>query len=397
MLSRLPLRPGLKRLIKIMLSLLLILMIIIASGIAFIEIQRHRTVALPTPSGPFAVGRMEYDWTDQSRIDPFAPHTSQKRELVVWSWYPATRVPGAQTAPYLPAKWGQANDNQIVQSDDSIQTHSVDHAPLSNSMARYPVLIFEPGMGKIPTQYTTLLEDLASHGYIIFAINPTYSSDVVVFPDGRVAESTTAGKIEDSAGLQAADRIIQVWAQDEIFTINQIDKLNAQPGDMFNQHLDLTRLGLFGHSFGGATAAQVCHLDARCKAGIDIDGDLFGNVVQSGVTQPFMVIQHDQGSCSDADCRAFQNEVHTLLRTVPKGAGYSLSVKNTEHFNFSDYGAYFSLLRPFGVLGSIDGQHGIQITRTYVRAFFDTYLNSTPSALLHGPSSAYPEVQFSTP
>ncbi|GHO83989.1 alpha/beta hydrolase family protein [Dictyobacter formicarum] len=398
MLSRLPLRPGLKRLIRIFLSLLLILIVIIVSGVAFIEIQRHRTVALPAPSGPFAVGRMEYDWTDRSRVDPFAPHAGQKRELVVWSWYPAAHTSGSQSAPYLPAKWGQANDNQIMQSNDSIQTHSIDHAPLSSSSERYPVLIFEPGMGKIPTQYTTLLEDLASHGYIIFAINPTYSADVVAFPDGRVAEATNAGKVEDGANLQVAgDRIIQVWAQDVIFTMNQLDTLNAQPGNIFSQHLDLTRLGLFGHSFGGATAAQVCHMDARCKAGIDIDGALFGSVAQSGVTQPFMVMQHDPGACSDADCRSFQNKVHTILRTVPKDSSYDLSVKNTEHFNFSDYAVYFSPLRLFGLLGSIDGQRGIQITRTYVRTFFDTYLNNKPSPLLREPTNAYPEVQFSAP
>jgi predicted dienelactone hydrolase len=190
---------------------------------------------------------------------------------------------------------------------------------------------------------------------------------------------------------------VSVWAKDVLFVMDQLGKLNTTPGNLLSGHLDLTRLGVFGHSFGGATAAQVCHLDARCKAGIDIDGDLFGDVVQTGLDTPFMVIQHDWGTCSASDCLAFRHEIQAILRTVPPDRRYEITVKGTEHFNFSDYAVYFSLLRTFGQLGSIDGTRGVQITRAYVRAFFDTYLNNAPSSLLQGSTSAYPEVQFLTP
>src|SRR5712692_1383230 len=155
MLSYASLRTGLQRLARILLILLLVIVVIIISSVAFVEIRRHQALILPAPTGPYAVGRMEYDWTDQSRHDLFAPHAGTKRELVVWAWYPAVHVPGAPSAPYLP------------QSSDSIQTHSVDRAPLATDAARYPVLIFELGLGNIPSYYTTLLEDLASHGYVI--------------------------------------------------------------------------------------------------------------------------------------------------------------------------------------------------------------------------------------
>ncbi|MEO8972644.1 MAG: hypothetical protein ABI406_13725 [Ktedonobacteraceae bacterium] len=405
MLSRFPLHPWRKRLAKILLILLLMLVIVTVSCVAFVEIRRNQTLVLPAPTGPYAVGRMEYDWTDQSRTDPLAPQAGMKRELVVWAWYPAVRVSGAQPAPYLPSKWAQLSDlqhgllgQQLFQSNASIQTHSFESAPLAPTVARYPVLIFEPGLGNIPTQYTTLLEDLASHGYIIFAITPTYSSDVVVFPDGRVANATSTGNLDNAANLQAAgNRLVTVWAQDVIFVMNQLDRLNATPGNMWSQRLDLARLGVFGHSFGGATAAQVCQLDARCKAAIDIDGDLFGNVVQTGLDKPFIVLQSNPGTCSDASCRSFQHDIQAVLRTAPHGAGYHLGIKNTEHFNFTDYAVYFSPARAVGLLGSIDGVRGLQITRAYVHAFFDTYLNQTPSPLLQGPVSAYPEVQFSPP
>lgn len=398
-------RPWLKRLARMLLILFLIFVLVVVSCLVFVEIRRHQTLVLPTPTGPYTVGRMEYDWTDLARADPLAPRAGVKRELVVWAWYPATHVSGGKVAPYLPAKWAQLSDQQhgllgqlLFQSNDSIQTHSVENAPLAPAAARYPVLIFEPGLGNIPTQYTTLLEDLASHGYIIFAITPTYSSDVVVFPDGRVADATPTGNLDNAANPQAAgDRLVTVWAQDVIFVMNQLDRLNATPGTMWSQRLDLARLGVFGHSFGGATAAQMCQMDARCKAGIDLDGTLFGSVVQTGLKKPFMVIRSDPGTCSDSNCRSFQRKIQAILRTVPHGESYNMSIKDTKHFNFSDYAVSFSPARPLGLLGSIDGVRGLQITRTYVRAFFDTYLNRTASPLLQEPSSIYPEVQFSTP
>jgi predicted dienelactone hydrolase len=399
-------RRWVKRLVKSLLILPLLIVLVLASSIVFAEIRRNQTLVLPAPTGPDAVGRMEYDWTDQSRTDPLAPRAGTQRELIVWAWYPAMRVSGVKVAPDLPPTWAQLSDQQhgrfgqlLFQRTDSIQTHSVENAPLSTASARYPVLIFEPGLGNIPTQYTTLLEDLASHGYIIFAITPTYSSDVVVFPDGREASATSAGRLpETNANLQAAgNQLVTVWAQDVIFVMNQLDRLNATPGTMWSQRLDLTRLGDFGHSFGGATAAQVCQLDRRCKAGIDLDGALFGPVVQTGLEKPFMVIQSDRGSCSMFSCRSFQNEVQAILRPVPSNERCHLSIKGTQHFNFSDYAVYFSPARALGLLGPIDGVRGLQITRAYVLAFFNTFLNQIPSPLLQGPASAYPEVQFLTP
>ena len=50
----------------------------------------HRTnITLPTPTGPFAVGRTIYDWTDDATLDMLAPVLGTKRELLVWIWYPA--------------------------------------------------------------------------------------------------------------------------------------------------------------------------------------------------------------------------------------------------------------------------------------------------------------------
>ena len=46
-------------------------------------------------------------------------------------------------------------------------------------------------------------------------------------------------------------------------------------------------VGVFGHSLGGATAAQLMHDDRRVRAGIDLDGTLYGPVTTAGLDRPF--------------------------------------------------------------------------------------------------------------
>jgi predicted dienelactone hydrolase len=65
----------------------------------------------------------------------------------------------------------------------------------------------------------------------------------------------------------------------------------SDPAGKFTGRLDMTRVGIFGHSFGGAQAAQFCSQDSRCKAGVDVDGAPHGSVIQAGINRPFMFLQ----------------------------------------------------------------------------------------------------------
>jgi len=257
----------------------------------------------------------------------------------------------------------------------------------------------QPGLGPIATDYTTLAEDLASHGYVVVASTPTYSASVVVFPDGRVARSSASGTIADDAAPDAAkiilDRLLTVWAGDNVFITNQLEKLNrAGPSGRFTGKLDLQAIGVWGHSFGGASAAQTCRLDNRCKAGADLDGTLYGDVVRVGLHQPFMFIWSEPKDQTDTRWQQSMRDAQQLYDRLRNG-GYQLTIRGTAHFNFSDYAVlYEPIVKLIGGLGPIDGQRGLQITSDYLNAFFAKYLKGADSPLLTGPSPEYPEVQF---
>ena len=378
------------------------LVVLAAALIAYLNIAHDQPLVLPAPTGPYGVGRTEYDWTDANRIDPLSDRPGEKRELAVWVWYPAPAPQQGSTAPYLPSDWVRArNADQgmaggIIETRfSSIQTHSFADAPPSGGQSAYPVIIMEPGMGPIPTDYTVYAENLASHGYVVIGVNPTYTSNVIVFPNGRIALRSDKGTIPDSADAAAADqdasRIGRVWTADVLFVMDRLEALNADRSTPFYHRLDLGQLGVFGHSFGGATAASVCKMDARCRAGADLDGTLFSYQASGTLQVPFMFMAED--GCG-RDCDTLRQAYSTS-----GGAAYYLSIRGTRHFNFSDMPLRLPplsgiLLEKMGYIGPIGPARGLEISNAYLVAFFDRSLKGINSQLLEGPSSKYPEVHF---
>jgi predicted dienelactone hydrolase len=373
-------------------------------GLAFagyVAVLHRRTLLLPSPTGSYRVGRNEFDWIDSSRTDPFSDRPGEKREILVWVWYPADAAQGGHAAPYLPPAWIKARDadagiGKYIESDTSaIQTHSFENIPVSGSQTTYPVILMQPGMGPGPADYTIFAENLASYGYIVVGINQAYTSNLVVFPDGRAVRRSESGTIPDDADAATVDsdagRIGKVWTDDAVFVMDQLQALNADPSGLFHNRLDLAHIGLFGHSFGGATAASVCKLDRRCKAGADLDGTLFSYQAKGTFQTPFMFMAED--GCGK-DCAT----MHESFTDSQADASY-LSVLGTGHFNFSDLPLRWLppvrfLFRQAGYIGAIGLRRGLEISNAYLVAFFDRYLKNINSDLLQSSSSAYPEVQF---
>ena len=398
-------RLTLRRAIRILALLLILTTVAMLAAAAFGWFRHNQEVTLPQPAGPYAIGRVVFDWVDPTRPELFGPDPGAHRELVVWAWYPAAAGSSAgQVATYLPANWRQAVERSrgiasalVVQNLAAVRAHAVADAPIASGP--FPVIIMQPGLGPIASDYTTLAEDMASRGYAVVASTPTYSANVVVFPDGRVVEGTDAATVSDSASPSEAkttlDRLVNVWASDNRFLMDQLQKLNAaDPSGRFTGKLDLNAIGVVGHSFGGASAAETCRLDARCKAGANLDGSPYGDVIRAGLRQPFLFMWSEPAFPQREGQRQAVQDMQTLV-SHSTGKLYQLTIQGMRHFNFSDYAVlYEPVLKPMQMLGAIDGRRGLQITTTYVAAFFDQNLRGTPQTLLDGPSPDYPEVQF---
>ena len=368
-------------------------------------IMRAQTSSPPAPTGSYSVGRMRFDWVDESRADTIE-QSGGKREIVVWVWYPAAPKQGAAPAEWLPGKWGAlyASELQRLQPDavkqqsegaaTPVRVHAYEDAPVVAGRERFPVLVFSPGFGVLPTTYTALIEDIVSHGYIVAGIVPTYFVPVTVFDDGRTLSGRSLGPMISLSTLVG----------DIGFTINQLAKMDAEATSALRGRLDLDHVGLFGHSRGGATSLQAAKEDQRVKAVMDLDGTLIGNVAQEGVVKPVALIlsgdfvkqerELDPAPKDDPRRRVLDAYDFVFRAGSP---GYRVILPSTTHMSFSDVGWLPFLSDAYkATLGAIDPTRALRVAADYIEAFFDQHLKGRASPLLTGPSTDHPEAQFQT-
>ena len=280
------------------------------------------------PTGRYAIGRIEYHWTDNSRPDQFSNLPGAHRELVVYVWYPTDRRETAvKHSQYLPGAkviadskdgkemrdfWG---DTWPLVSSDNIVSTTLDKPPIASGSERFPVITFSPGLGIPTVAYTTLIQEIVSHGYVIAAIEPTYEAPVVIFPDGRLIASLPQadGRHLPSPPDESRDQFIKRmhifdephinrWADDIRFAVDQIALLNKGKTTEapFAGRLDLQNIAAWGHSFGGRAAPRACQIDGRIKAclnadGLGPDGPIFVFEGEALPAQPFlwMEVHHE--------------------------------------------------------------------------------------------------------
>jgi len=190
------------------------------------------------------------------------------------------------------------------------------------------------------------------------------------------------------------------WISDIGFVLDSLARLNASdPSGKFNGHLDLTRVGIFGHSWGGAQAVQFCRDDSRCKAAIDIDGAPYGSVVQSGSQKPLMFLLSDHRGESDIESREVMAIIQSIYDRLPENGRVRLMIHGANHNTFSDDTALLKsrimrgLLRIFGRL-RIDATRQLALTTYCVHSFLDQHLKGAVDPGLNVSSPLYPELEI---
>jgi len=403
----------LKRILRTIALLALLAVLGLAALFAFLWYEHNTSIELPKPTGHFAVGRTTLYWVNATLTDELAPAPGVKREVKVWMWYPSAAPTSAKPAEYFPAAWRLALAqrsgilmNEFLTRDLSlIQSHSTSDPEVSPEQPSYPVVILRAGGGAFTTDFTTLAEDLVSHGYIVVGFDAPYRTFVFVRQDNSVVNRPPANDPENLEAGQAdrlINKLLMMWTSDTSFVLDQLERLNAaDPSGKFTGRLDLQRLGMFGHSFGGATSLQFCHDDRRCKAGIDIDGAPYGSVVQEGLKQPFLFILSDHsGELADPSTKQILANFQSLYDHLPNGRQFII-IRGANHFSFSDQMLQKSqfLIGELRTLrfGRLEARRGLAITTDYVHTLFDVHLKGAPAASLDKLSQPYPEVQSGFP
>ncbi|MFD8708759.1 alpha/beta hydrolase family protein [Kitasatospora sp. NPDC059648] len=340
--------------------------------------------ALPAPSGPYAAGEEVIHLTDESRPDPWVP-SSGPRQLTVTMVYPA--VPGTGTpAPYMTL--GEAAgvlQRQKVPTGSSITpqnlagvtTHAFDGARPQHG--KHPLVVLSPAYENPRMMLTSLATELASHGYVVALVGHTYEDNGETLANGE----TPACVICDAPPGLDFKAVIASRARDVSFVIDQLTHGNSawRLAHLIDKH----RIGMAGHSLGGAATAATMTADPRVLAGVNMDGSFQPDLKPGQVNRPFLMLgvaasNHLAGGEWEPDWAAL--------------GGYKkwLTVTGADHFGFADLEVLQDEAgfppRP------LPAERGVEITREYVTAFFDQTLKGIHRPLLDGPSPNNPEVLF---
>jgi hypothetical protein len=341
---------------------------------------------LPKPTGPYAVGRTSFYLVNESVRDEDGSRPDRKREFMVLVWYPAAANSKAPPSAWLPFDWAKLETDGFLgmllkRSSDpaasnipkvlnSVGVYAHEDSPLADSPNLFPVIVFSPGNLMFPTYYSSLVEDLASHGYVVIGHVPTGYVNAVSFPDGHV-------------NRRAAKPDFSLWIGDLKYILDQVAFWDGQHGSRFYKRLDLDRVGAFGHSGGANAVSVVAHSDHRIKAGFFLDPGLLRVEDASGPAFiQFNAENADYMSRHPDEALAIGRERQDFARASKPGIQVTLS--GSDHNSFTD----LAVIKAFQRTG--DGNAFLDTTRAFLREFFDEYLLGKRSDLIHKGSPKYP-------
>ena len=318
-------------------------------------------------SGQYQVGESSAILIDSSRTDPFEQDGSF-REVPVHFYFPADAAGGE----------------------------------------RFPLVVFSHGAFGYYQSNTSTYMELASNGYVVAALDHPHHAFFTQDTDGKTVLAdmdfiSTAMNLNSMDDREVQYALYRDWmalrtadmnfAVDEIKTAAQtgaVDEswyISGKDGGAIQTVLgmtDVSRIGLMGHSMGGATAVELGRERNDINAVIDLDGTMLGEYL--GVENGEMLVRDDPYTVPVLDLNnweSYNNNEEYIARGFPypnvevvghAADGFSVGIRDSRHMDFTD----LPLLSPFlgKMLGS--GERSTEETMTIVNSlvlsFFNCYL-----------------------
>ena len=361
---------------------------------------------LPNPTGKYKIGS-QYIHLKTNREEIITEKPDDKRELMIKIWYPAN-IKNEQKEPYLndgdrfsfAAKYGLPKS--IFNYLNYVETNTYNSPKAADE--KFPILIFSHGSYSKASGYYSIIEEIVSHGYIVLNINHTYESTGTLFPDGsiklynqeydkkyisnqktaelawKMQQDYTNAKNEEERFIASkfalknyVSRVISKrWSKD---ISSVIDELNHWNNNSFlANHIDTSKIGVFGHSQGGTSVGQVILDDKRIIAGANLDGVQWGNMIDTLVTKPFLVISSDwKAPHPNYNKYAYRNGSTSVF--------YDAKIKNSGHASFMDIPLMVDVPN-LNESGTIKPKKAYQIINETVVSFFDNHLKNKQNDVL---------------
>uniref|UniRef100_A0A8C3WLX2 Platelet-activating factor acetylhydrolase n=1 Tax=Catagonus wagneri TaxID=51154 RepID=A0A8C3WLX2_9CETA len=338
-------------------------------------------------NGSYSVGCTDlmFDYTDKSTfLRLYYPSQGEYRSDTVW----------IQDKEYF---WGLSKflgTHWLMGKILSLFFGSMTTAAAWNSPLRtgekYPLIIFSHGLGAFRTIYSAIGIDLASHGFIVAAVEHRDGSASATYyfkdqPAAEIRNKTwlylrTLRKGEEEFPLR--NEQVRQRAEECSQALNLI--LDIDRGKPVKNVLDLEfdveqlkdsidkdKIAAIGHSFGGATVLQTLSEDRRFKCGVALDAWMFpvGDDVSSRIPQPLFFINSER----------FQYPSNILRMKncfLPGRERKMITIRGSVHQNFVDFtfatGKIIGYL--FALKGETDSNTALGLSNRASLAFLQQHL-----------------------
>ncbi|MCC6300059.1 MAG: hypothetical protein IT314_12230 [Anaerolineales bacterium] len=356
------------------------------------------------PSGPYVVGARIYELTDDSRKELYSGR-DETRRFMIQVWYPSEADSSAERAPWMA-------DTKIyapaIAEHIHLPSFFLDHLALvklpayketkvASTNSPFPIILFSHGWQGFNAQNTGQALELASHGYVVVGVQHTYGAVVTVFPNGDVALNNPTALPPDDMPTEEyeviARKLVNQWAGDLGYTLDVLAIMDGSLRSPFVDKLDLSRVGVYGHSTGGGAAIQFCGTDPRCIALLGMDPfmrPVSNEVIDGGATQPSFFM-FSQVWADELDSR--NNELFNRFYPNAKDSFGAISIDGTAHYDFTDMPLLSPLAPQLGLKGPLNGKTVTTIVNDYLLSFFDLALNGKASELFDLQNHKYAEVK----
>lgn len=298
---------------------------ILFAVVAWCALAQESPPPNPETPGPYPVGVTTMQFTDHARTDAL---TKKDRSLLTEIWYPATDetkdlpknrlldffLRGADAA--LPILLQAAFDVDIKKMDESFKNFAVRDARIRDGL--FPLVLFSHGNGGLRFQNAFLCEHLASHGYIVAAPDHTGNA-ACTYVDGQLVAYNDAGR--DQA---ATDRPLDIR-----FLIDVFQRLASGADSRFLGRIDMSRIAVAGHSFGGYTSTWAADTEPRVRAIIPMAG-VAKERTRFDCPALVMVATEDKTMGLEG------NERIRRYYEDSKGPRHFVEFKNAGHFSFTE-------------------------------------------------------------
>ena len=262
---------------------------------------------LPVPSGPESIGTVSFELVDREREEIYGSNPGDPRRFMAQVWYP-----GGDTTGLDPVPWSEDWDvvapamarsllvpSWFLDHTEYVESHT--YSSLAVAAGTYPVVIYSHGWTGFRTIAINQIETLVSNGYIVIAPDHTYGSMATRFPNGEVVGyDLTALPDEESVSADeyavASGDLVFAYAADLVTILDTLDQGIEGPFGNLVSSMDLTRIGIYGHSTGGGAAVKVCLEEERCDAVLGLDAwiePLPDEVIRQTLTRPALFMRSD--------------------------------------------------------------------------------------------------------